>query len=372
MKVPFADLRSLHAPLRRELIEVLEGTLDNNSFILGPQVQRFERAFAQYVGCESCIAVSNGTVALQLALTALDIGSGDEVITAANTFIATAEAISAVGARPVFVDVDPHYYTMTPDSVAKAITPKTKALVPVHLYGQTADMDPLLSLAEQHGLAVVEDACQAHGAEYNFRKAGGMGVMSCFSFYPGKNLGALGEGGAVMCNNAKLALRVRMLRDHGSVKKYEHAFPGYNYRLEGLQGGFLAVKLPHLDKGNEARRAAAAIYDRLLAGSPVTTPAVLPGAKHVYHLYVIQSDDRDALQQRLADQGIETGLHYPVPLHLQQAYAHLGYRSGNFPVTESLARRILSLPMFPTITQEQIEYVCSAVMEFIQCPTVKA
>lgn len=372
MKVPFADLRSLHVPMRAELSEVFQRVLDNNTFILGPEVQRFEEAFARYVGAGHCIAVSNGTVALQMALLALDIGPGDEVITAVNTFIATAEAISAVGARPVFVDVDPRYYNIDVAAVEKAITPRTKAIIPVHLYGQPADMDPLLTLAEKHGLAVVEDACQAHGAEYKGRRAGSMGLMGCFSFYPGKNLGALGEGGAVVCNDAKLAQHLRMLRDHGSLKKYEHSFPGYNFRMEGLQGGFLAVKLPHLDQGNDGRRAAAATYGGLLADSGVVTPAVMPGAKHIYHLYVIQTDDRDGLKQRLAEQGIETGLHYPVPLHLQQAYAPLGYTAGDFPVAESLARRILSLPMFPTITQEQIEYVCSAVMEFAQCPTVKA
>ncbi len=371
MKVPFADLRSLHLPMRPELSEVFQRVLDNNSFILGPEVQRFEEAFAQYVGAGHCIAVSNGTVALQMALLVLNIGPGEEVITAANTFIATAEAISAVGARPVFVDVDPRYYTMDPEAVAKAITPKTKAIIPVHLYGQTADMDPLLALAEKHGLAVVEDACQAHGAEYRGRKAGTMGILSCFSFYPGKNLGALGEGGAVLCNDAKLAQRLRMLRDHGSLKKYEHSFPGYNFRMEGLQGGFLTVKLAHLDEGNNCRRAAAATYGRLLAESSVVTPVVLPGAKHIYHLYVIQAEDRDALKHHLAEQGIETGLHYPVPLHLQQAYAELGYKAGDFPVAESLSRRILSLPMFPTITREQIECVCSAVTEFA-CQTVKA
>ncbi|HEX7287875.1 MAG TPA: DegT/DnrJ/EryC1/StrS family aminotransferase [Candidatus Angelobacter sp.] len=372
MKVPFADLRSLHVPLRAELSEVFQRVLDNNSFILGPEVARFEEAFARYIGVGHCIAVSNGTVALQMALMALDIGPGDEVITAVNTFIATAEAISAVGARPVFVDVDPQFYNIDIAAVEKAITPRTKAIIPVHLYGQTADMDPLLALAEKHGLTIVEDACQAHGAEYKGRRAGSMGRMSCFSFYPGKNLGALGEGGAVLCNDAKLAQRLRMLRDHGSVKKYEHVFAGYNFRMEGLQGGFLAVKLPHLDKGNEGRRSAAAIYGRLLADSGVVTPAAMAGSKHIYHLYVIQTDDRDGLKQRLAEQGIETGLHYPVPLHLQQAYEHLGYKNGDFPVAESMAKRILSLPMFPTITQEQVEYVCSAVMEFVQCPTVKA
>jgi dTDP-4-amino-4,6-dideoxygalactose transaminase len=371
MKVPFADLRSLHAPLRAEFTEVLNRVLDSNAFVLGPEVQRFEEAFARYVGTSHCIATSNGTVALQMALLALNIGPGDEVITAANTFIATAEAISAVGARPVFVDVDPLYYNIDIEAAARAITARTKAIIPVHLYGQPADMHPLLALAEKHGLALVEDSCQAHGAEYKGLRAGSMGVMNCFSFYPGKNLGALGEGGAVLCNDAKLAQRLRMLRDHGSTKKYEHSFPGYNFRMEGLQGGFLAAKLPHLDAGNDGRRAAAAIYDQLLAGSAVVTPAVMPGVKHIYHLYVIQADERDALKQHLAEQGIETGLHYPVPLHLQQAYESLGYKAGDFPVSESLARRILSLPMFPTISREQIEYVGSAVMEFVQCPTVK-
>jgi dTDP-4-amino-4,6-dideoxygalactose transaminase len=371
MKVPFADLKALHVPMRAELSEVFQRVLDSNSFILGPEVQRFEEAFAKYVGTGHCIAVSNGTVALQMALMALDIGPGDEVITAVNTFIATAEAISAVGARPVFVDVDPKYYNIDVAAVEKAITPRTKAIIPVHLYGQPADMDPLLELAEKHGLAVVEDACQAHGAEYKGRRAGSMGRMSCFSFYPGKNLGALGEGGAVLCNDAKLAQRLRMLRDHGSVKKYEHVFAGYNFRMEGLQGGFLSVKLPYLDQGNDHRRKAASSYGLLLADSSVVTPAVMPDARHIYHLYVIQSDDRDGLKQRLGEQGIETGLHYPVPLHLQQAYAHLGYKMGDFPVAESLARRILSLPMFPTIAWEQIEYVCTTVAEFAPCPMAK-
>lgn len=368
MKVPFADLQALHAPLRAEFNEVFQRVLDNNSFILGAEVQKFEQAFADYIGVAQCVGVSNGTVALQLALLALEVGPGDEVILPVNTFIATAEAVSAVGARPVFVDVDPLYYNMTREVAEKAITSKTKAIIPVHLYGQTADMDPLLDLAQKHQVFLIEDAAQAHGAEYKGRKAGSMGVMSCFSFYPGKNLGALGEGGAVLCNDPEYAKRLRMLRDHGSIKKYEHAFAGYNYRLEGMQGGFLAVKLPHLDNGNRGRREAAAMYSQFLTPSGITAPAVMPAAKHIYHLYVVQSDDRDALKQHLADQGIETGLHYPVPLHLQEAYAHLGYARGDFPVAESLAKRILSLPMFPTINREQVEYVCSAIMEFAQCP----
>lgn len=369
MKVPFVDLWALHAPLQRELAQVFERVVNNNAFILGTEVDRFEKAFAQYIGVEHCVATNNGTAALQLALLALDIGPGDEVITVANTFIATAEAISAVGARPVFVDVDPLYYNMDAAVVAKAITPKTRALIPVHLYGQPVDMDPLLDVAKRRGLFVIEDACQAHGAEYKGRKAGSMGILSCFSFYPGKNLGALGEGGAVVSGDPALAIRLRMLRDHGSVKKYEHAFPGYNLRMEGLQGGFLGVKLPYLDGGNERRRAAAQIYDRLLAGADVVTPPQMPEAKHVYHLYVVQVSDRDRLKQQLSERGIETGLHYPVPLHMQEAYEHLKYTSGAFPVTEFLSARILSLPIFPTITKEQIEYVCSTVMELTECQT---
>ena len=372
MKVPFADLRALHAPLRVELAQVLDRVIDSNSFILGPEVQAFEKAFAQFLGVQNCVAVNNGTAALQAALLALDIGPGDEVITVANTFIATAEAISAVGASPVFVDVDPRYYNMDVEAVSRAITPRTRALIPVHLYGQPADMDPLLELAKARGLFLIEDACQAHGAEYKGRKAGAMGIMGCFSFYPGKNLGALGEGGAVVCNDSSLAQQLRLLRDHGSPKKYEHSFPGYNLRMEGLQGGFLTVKLAHLDEDTHRRRAAAQLYDQLLDASDVVSPAVLPGAKHVYHLYVVQTPNRDLLKQHLNERGIETGLHYPVPLHLQRAYTHLGYTPGSFPITEALSRRILSMPMFPTITREQIEYVCAAIMELKECATARA
>ena len=372
MKVPFADLRALHAPLREELARVFDRVVDNNSFILGPEVRKFEEAFADFLGVQHCVAVNNGTAALQAALLALEIGPGDEVITVANTFIATAEAISAVGARPVFVDVDPHHYNMDVAAVSRAITPRTRAIIPVHLYGQPADMDPLLDLAKAQRLFVIEDACQAHGAEYKGRKAGAMGVMSCFSFYPGKNLGALGEGGAIVCNDSGLAEQLRLLRDHGSPRKYEHSFPGYNLRMEGLQGGFLTVKLACLEEDNNRRRAAAQLYGQLLQRCDVVTPAVLPDAKHVYHLYVVQAPDRDLMRQLLGERGIETGLHYPVPLHLQSAYAHLGYKPGSFPVTEALSRRILSLPMFPTITREQIEYVCTTMMELKECATARA
>jgi dTDP-4-amino-4,6-dideoxygalactose transaminase len=371
MKVKFVDLHAMHAPLMDEFRRVFERVVENSSFILGAEVSRFEEAFAKYLGADHCIAVTNGTVALELALLAMGVGPGDEVITVPNTFIATCEAVSAVGARPVFVDVDAISYNMDPTLVERAITPRTKVLLPVHLYGQTADMDPLLEIASRHGIQVLEDACQAHGAEYKGRKAGTMGVAGCFSFYPGKNLGALGEGGGVVTSDAQLAARMRLLRDHGSLRKYEHTVPGYNFRLEGLQGGILAVKLPHLDGWNDRRRVAAEHYDNLLAGNGIIPPVELPYAHHIYHLYVIQSDDREQLRKDLNAAGVETGLHYPGPLHLQEAYKSLGYTKGDFPVCERLADRILSLPMFPDITREQVEYVVSVVKES-QCRTEPA
>ncbi|MGC2322917.1 MAG: DegT/DnrJ/EryC1/StrS family aminotransferase [Terriglobales bacterium] len=363
MKVKFVDLHAMHAPLMDEFRQVFERVLENSSFILGPEVSRFEQAFAQYLGVDHAVAVSNGTVALELALLGMGVGPGDEVITVPNTFIATAEAVSAVGARPVFVDVDPVSYNMDPTLVERAITPRTRVILPVHLYGQTADMEPLLEIAARHGLKVLEDACQAHGAEYKGKKAGSMGAAGCFSFYPGKNLGALGEGGAVVTSDPELAAKMKLLRDHGSQRKYEHSVPGYNYRLEGLQGGFLAVKLPHLDSWNDRRRIVAEHYDTLLAGNGTITPVQMPYAHHVYHLYVIQADDREQLRKDLNAAGVETGLHYPGPLHLQEAYKSLGYKQGDFPVCERLAGRILSLPMFPDITREQVEFVVSVIKE---------
>ncbi|HUI41512.1 MAG TPA: DegT/DnrJ/EryC1/StrS family aminotransferase [Terriglobia bacterium] len=363
MKVPFVDLGAQHRQVEAELRAAFERVLERSSFILGPEVERFESQFAGYLNVSQCVALNSGTAALQLVLQALEIGPGHEVITVPNTFIATAEAISAVGARPVFVDVDPVSYTMDPALAKRAITPRTRALLPVHLYGQPADMDALIEIARRRHLAVVEDACQAHGAEYNGRKAGSIGTAGCFSFYPSKNLGACGEGGAVATNDPALAARIRLLRNHGSVSKYEHRIPGYNFRLEGLQGAFLAAKLKYLDEWNQRRRVAAKAYDRLLAGSEVATPVEMPYAKHVYHLYVIQSDDRDALRQQLAERGIETGLHYPVPLHLQEAYRSLGHRLGDFPVCESAAQRMLSLPMYPHLPDEAVHYVAGAIQD---------
>jgi dTDP-4-amino-4,6-dideoxygalactose transaminase len=367
MKVRFADLHELHKPIEKELCDVFRRVLGRSSFILGPEVRQFEESFASYLGLSHCVAVSSGTAALQLTLLALGIGPGDEVITVPNTFIATAEAISAAGARPVFVDADPVSYTMDPTAAEKAITLRSKALMPVHLYGQSADLDPLLALAKRYGIKLVEDACQAHGAAYKGKMAGTLGVAGCFSFYPGKNLGCLGEGGAVVTNDADLAEHVRLLRDHGSIRKYEHRVPGYNFRMEGLQGGMLSVKLKYLDSWNERRRACATRYNELLSDSSLILPTEMPYARHVYHLYVVQADERERLRQELSASGIESGLHYPIPLHLSEAYLALGYRGGDFPVTEHLAGRILSLPMYPDLTERQIEHVASVLRESLQC-----
>ncbi len=366
MKVPFVDLAQQHRTIEDELRQVFTRVLERSSFILGPEVLQFEEAFASYLGVAHCIAVNSGTAALHLTLQALGIGPGDEVITVPNTFIATAEAITAVGARPVFVDVDSTSYTMDPTAVESLITPRTRALLPVHLYGQSADLAPLLAIARRHNLALVEDACQAHGATYEGSKVGTLGIAGCFSFYPGKNLGCLGEGGAVVTNDPGVAEQVRRLRDHGSVRKYEHRIPGYNFRMEGLQAGFLSVKLKQLDAWNERRRQAAKRFDEMLSGSPLVLPAEMPYGRHVYHLYVVQAADRDELRNQLSAAGIDTGLHYPIPLHLQEAYSRLGHHEGSFPVTENMCHRIVSLPMHPCLSDEQIEYVAAVLMGSMQ------
>lgn len=370
MKVKFVDLSAQHAPLEAELKEAFNRVLTNCSFVLGPEVDKFEKAFAAFLGIEHCVAVTNGTAALQLVLQGLGIGAGDEVITVAHTFIATAEAISATGARPVFVDIDLVSYTMDPAKLEAAITPRTKAIIPVHLYGQPADMDALNAIASKHKISVIEDSCQAHGAYYKGRRAGTLGTAGCFSFYPSKNLGACGEGGAVTTNDAGLAKKVRMLRDHGSIKKYEHDFPAFNLRLEGFQGGVLTVKLPHLDDWNKNRRILAARYNQLFAGSNVVTPKEMSYAHHVYHLYVVLVEDRETLKQALNEQGIETGLHYPIPLHLQKAYEQLGYKKGDFPVSEHVASHLLSLPMYAELPVEHVEHVAKTVREVLEWQAV--
>jgi dTDP-4-amino-4,6-dideoxygalactose transaminase len=374
VKVKFVDLGAQHKPLEAELKEVFNRVLTNCSFVLGPEVEKFEKMFAAYCGADHCVAVTNGTAAIQLVLQGLGVGPGDEVITVAHTFIATAEAINAAGARPVFIDIDPVSYTMDPAKLEKAITPRTKAIIPVHLYGQPADMDAINAIAAKHDIPVIEDSCQAHGAKYKGRPTGSLGKAACFSFYPSKNLGACGEGGAVTTNDAELAKKVRMLRDHGSVKKYEHDFPAYNLRLEGIQGGVLAVKLPHLDGWNNNRRILAARYNEMFSGSKVVTPKEMTYAQHVYHLYVVVVEDREALKKALSEQGIENGLHYPVPLHLQKAYEYLGYKKGDFPVSEHVASNHVSLPMYAELPIEHVEHVAKTVREVLECqavPTVR-
>jgi dTDP-4-amino-4,6-dideoxygalactose transaminase len=362
--VPFVDLRAQYETIREEVDAAIGRVVREASFILGPEVEAFERAFAEYVGARFCVGVSNGTAAVQLALQACGVGPGDEVIVPANTFFASAEAVSTAGATPVFVDCDPAYYQLDPSKIEDAITERTRAILPVHLYGQPAPLDPIFEIAERRGLLVVEDAAQAHGAEYKGRRVGARGRAGCFSFYPGKNLGAYGEGGAVVTDDDEVARRVRMLRDHGSERKYHHEMVGYNFRLEGIQGAVLNVKLRHLDRWNELRRRHAAHYERLLAGGGLVLPREMQSARHVYHLYVVQSDGRAALQKHLADAGVQTGIHYPVPVHLQPAYAALGHRAGDFPEAERQAARVLSLPMFPELTAEQLERVAEAVHSF--------
>jgi dTDP-4-amino-4,6-dideoxygalactose transaminase len=363
MKVPFVDLRSLHIEIEDELQEVFSRVLKSSAFVLGPEVERFEQAFAAYCGTEYCVAVNTGTAALHLALAALGVGPGDEVITVPHTFIATAEAITILGATPVFVDIDPMSFCMDPRQIEGAITARTRVIIPVHLYGQTADMDAISAIAKNHQIPVIEDACQAHGAEYKGRKAGSLATAGCFSFYPGKNLGACGEGGAVTTDDAQLAQRVRMWRDHGSSKKYEHQFSGHNMRMEGLQGGILAVKLQYLDRWNDQRREVAKHYAQALAGTSLTLPTEMDYGRHVYHLYVVQSDDRDELRRQLSSIEVETGLHYPIPLHLQEAYRYLGYSKGDFPVTERVKDRILSLPVYPGMSTAAVDFMANELQE---------
>jgi dTDP-4-amino-4,6-dideoxygalactose transaminase len=367
MHVPFLNLKLQHEPLREEIAAAIEKVIDASAFAGGPFVAEFEADFARYCETEYAIGVGNGTDALWFSLLALGIGPGDEVITVPSTFMATAEAISFCGARPVFVDIDKQTYTMDPEALARAVTPKTRAIVPVHLFGQTADLAPIITVARKHGLFVVEDACQAHGAEYQGRRAGSLGDAGCFSFYPGKNLGALGEGGAVVTNNSELAGKIRTLRDHGQARKYHHSVIGWNGRMDGIQAAALQIKLRHLDGWNSSRREWAAVYSELLAGvSGVITPTVAGYAKHVFHIFAIRVNDRVKLAEALAERGIATAIHYPIPVHLQEAYRFLGLPRGSFPVAEQCADEFLSLPMFPELTREQITYVSAAVREQLQ------
>lgn len=351
--IPLVDLRSQYASIQDEVAGVIQGVLDSCTFIGGEPLTAFERDFAAFCETDFASGVASGTDALHLTLRALDIGAGDEVITVANTFIATGAAIEMTGARPVFVDIDPTYYTIDPALIEPAITARTKAIIPVHLYGQPADMQPIMEIAQRYGLFVIEDAAQAHGAEYQGRRVGSIGHAGCFSFYPGKNLGAYGDGGAITTSDPKLVRRLQRLRDHGRSTKYEHAIVGYNSRLDALQAGILRVKLRHLEAWNQQRRRIAAWYREALDGAEVTIPAERTGSTHVYHLYVVATAERDTLQSRLTAASIATGIHYPVPIHLQPAFRHLGYRMGDLPCAEAAATRILSLPMYPELTRDQ-------------------
>ena len=366
MNIPFVDLQSEYHAIKEQIDTAISGVLSHSDFILGQTVSSFEGAFADYCEVSHAVGVDSGFSALELTLRAYGVGPGDEVITAANTFIATALAISNCGARPVLVDIDADSCNLDPDQLESAITSATKAILPVHLYGQPADMDPIMAIARQHGLYVIEDACQAHGARYKGRRTGSLGDAAAFSFYPSKNLGAYGDGGMVVTNDPAIAERVRLLRNLGQNAKYHHQIKGFNHRLDGLQAAVLCAKLPHLDAGNAARRQAAAQYTQLLSDLPVVTPTEASCAEHVYHLYVIQVDDREALQAHLSKAGVATGIHYPIPIHLQPAYEELGYGQGDFPVTERYARRILSLPMFPDITSAAITHTVTAIASFYE------
>ncbi|MBN1994174.1 MAG: DegT/DnrJ/EryC1/StrS family aminotransferase [Anaerolineae bacterium] len=359
--IPFIDLKLQYHSIKQEIDNAVIRVLESSQFALGNEVAAFEQEFAAYCAAGQGIAVNSGTSALHLALLAAGIGPGDQVITVPFTFVATVAAICYTGACPVFVDIEPQSSTIDIKQIEQAITAQTRAILPVHIYGQPADMDPIVEIARRYGLVVIEDAAQAHGAEYKGHRVGRMGDLGCFSFYPGKNLGAYGEAGMVVTNNPEYAHTVRMLRDWGQARKYHHELKGYNYRMDGIQGAILRVKLRHLDAWTEARRANAAQYDQLLSDAAVQTPAVMPYARHVYHVYAVRSKQRDALQQMLQKQKIQTGIHYPIPVHLQPAYVDLGYQIGDFPHSEQMASETLSLPMYAELSVAQILSVCQAI-----------
>jgi len=366
LNIPFVDLRAQYQQISSEIHSELEKVCQNASFVLGPFVKTFEENFAKFIGTKFAIGLNSGTAADQLAVQAL-IQPGDEVITTPNTFIATTEAITAAGGKIVFVDIKEDTYNMDPSKLESGSTLKTKVIVPIHLYGQPTDMDPIMEFARENGVYVVEDAAQAHGAVYKNRKAGGIGDAAAWSFYPGKNLGAYGEAGAVTTNSDEIADFIFKYRDHGSSEKYIHEFEGYNMRMEGIQGAVLNVKLKYLEEWTERRRHNAQLYNAFFKNTEgVVTPVTLPEVRHVYHLYVIRVQNREKLQQHLSDRGISTGFHYKFPLHLQKAYKRLGYKAGDFPITEKVMSEIISLPMYPELTSEQIEYVADSVIQFIK------
>ena len=363
--VPLFDLKTQYQSIRAEIHAALESVLDNAHYILGPEVAAFEEDFAAFCQVRHAVGVNNGTNAIQLALLAAGIGPGDEVITVSHTFIATVAAVRYTGATPVLVDVDPHSLTIDVSLIEDAITPRTRAILPVHLYGQPAEMDAILEIARRHSLKVIEDCAQAHGALYRGKPVGSIGDFGCFSFYPSKNLGACGEGGMVVTNNDQAADTLRMLRDWGCRTRNHHEIQAFNMRLEGLQGAILAVKLRYLEQWNNQRRACAEYYRECLAGCDLQLPVELPGRRHVYHLYAVRSENRDDLQAHLLSRGVQSGIHYPTPVHLQPAHRDLGYKRGDLPVSERAARTVLSLPMFPELTHQQQDEVISAIGSFV-------
>ena len=361
MKIPFVDLKAQYAAIKAEVNSAISDVLESTQFIGGDRLERFENNFAAYADSEFGVGTSSGTSAIHLALTAIGVGRGDEVVTACNTFIATTEAISHSGARPVLVDVLPETLNLDPDKIEQAITPRTKAIVPVHLYGQSADMDAVRDIAARHGIAVIADAAQAHGARYKGSRRATQGELTCYSFYPGKNLGAYGDGGMVVTDDRSLADRMRMLLDHGRNGKYDHKEEGFNYRLDTLQAAILDVKLKYLDEWIERRRSRAKLYDKAFEGGPVCPLFESPDCFHVYHLYVVHAKERDKLLDGLRERGIAAGVHYPLPLHLQEAYQHFGLKEGTYPVAEHAAKEIISLPMYPELSDDMINEVVTAV-----------
>jgi dTDP-4-amino-4,6-dideoxygalactose transaminase len=367
--IPFLDLKAQYKEIKPQVDAAVARVIESAQFVLGPEVAAFEERFAAYCGVRHCVALNSGTSALHLALLAAGVGPGDEVITVSMTFVATTAAILYCGAKPIFVDVDPDTWTMDPNLVKAAITPRTKAILPVHLHGLMADMDPIIEVADRAGLIVIEDAAQAHGSEYRGLRAGSIGDIGCFSFYPGKNLGAYGEAGAAVTNSSDLARQLALLRDWGQESKYNHVLPGYNFRMDGIQGAVLNVKMAYIESWTEARQAVASHYDRLLARAQFKRPAPPPHCRHVYHVYAVEVEHRDQVQKALSAAGIGTGIHYPVPVHLQKAYGELGYGRGDFPVTEAIANRFLSLPIYAELQPEQ---VANVVLELENAALVRA
>jgi len=362
--INFVDLKRQYNPIKDEIDKAINEVISETDFILGRAVSIFEEKFSKFCGTKYCLGVSSGTDALHLALKVCDIKEGDEVITTPNSYIATAFSISWCGAKPVFIDMDPDSYNIDVSKIEDKITKKTKAILPVHLYGQSADMDPILELAEKHNLKIIEDACQAHGTEYKQKKVGSFGNIGCFSFYPGKNLGAYGDGGAITTNDPEINEKIRLLRDYGQKIKYYHILKGFNNRLDSIQAAVLNVKLKYLEKWNESRRKNARIYNKKLEGS-VITPKEMEYGRHIYHIYAIKVENREKLMNHLNSKGILTNIHYPIPIHLQKAYTEFGYKEGSFPLTERYSKETLSLPMFPELTEKEISYITEVIKEFL-------